>query len=519
MSITGKSSLAIFIVVAFLSGILFTTVGANIFDLGDKIGTTSEAAIAEGTTTVEVADNDPALTLEDAFVRVAESVNPAVVQIHAEQRVEGRSFQGQNPFEGTPFEPFFGNPGGGDAGPQFRSGLGSGVIARSDGYIITNNHVIAQADELEVSLADGRYLEAEVIGTDPNSDLAVIKVNATDLPSISFGQMDDVRIGQWVMAFGSPLSEDLDNTVTAGIVSAMGRTSRNLSSLNLYAAFIQTDAAINPGNSGGPLVNLRGELVGINSAILSRSGGNQGIGFAIPVNVVENVVGQLIDKGHVERGFLGVTFDQVPATLADALDVPRGAAQVTSVQPNSAAEEAGLQEGDIITEVQGQPLRDYNQLRTIISNHLPGDELELRLVRNGDERTVTATLGTLELDEAISSNAPNQRGDDEDSSMEQLGLSLSDVTPTLLQRLGVEDANNIAGVVITDIQTGSTAYRDAELRRGDIITEVDREPVENLSAFRSVYRQIEQGNTFLVRVLRPGGGELRPFLTALTKPE
>ncbi len=519
MSAKRKASIAVFVVVAFLSGILFTTVGANLFNLGEKVATESVAADTADKTVIAPVNPGARLELEEAFIAVAEAISPSVVQIRSEQVIEQR--QTDNPFEGTPLEDFFNMP---DQGPQFRSGLGSGVITRSDGYIITNFHVIAQANELEVRLADGRFFDAKVIGTDPASDLAVIKVETDGLPAVSFGVFDEVRVGQWVLAFGSPFSEDLDNTVTAGIVSALGRTSASLTRLNAFSAFIQTDAAINPGNSGGPLVDLRGQLIGLNSAIYSsNSGGSQGIGFAIPVNVVENVTTQLIETGSVQRGFLGVIFDRVPETLAEALDVPRGAAQVSQVLPESAAEAAGLQEGDIITKVDGNELRDSNQLRTIIANLAPGDEIHLDIMRDRALLNVTVMLGERDI-ETAENNQPDRDDADEDSSMEDLGLSLSDPTPASLRRLGLAEVESVAGVLITAVDPNSPAARDAELQRADIITEIDRQQVDNLDDFERAYRRIEKGETFLIRVLRlqpgtdPNNPTLRPFLTALTKP-
>ncbi|MFQ5568513.1 MAG: Do family serine endopeptidase [Rhodothermales bacterium] len=513
MSARRRASLAVLLVAAFLSGILLTTAGANLLNLGENITTES---IAADVPRDPVRVPEARLELEDAFIQVAETISPAVVQIRSEQIVNQEGEPG-NPFEGTPFENYFDAPG--RQGPQFRSGLGSGVITRPNGYIITNNHVIAQAEELEVRMADGRFFDAEVIGADPRSDLAVIKIQSDDLPYVSFGTIEDIHIGQFVLAFGSPLSEDLDNTVTSGIVSALGRTSRSLSNLNLFSAFIQTDAAINPGNSGGPLVNLRGQLIGLNSAILSRSGGNQGIGFAIPVNVVENVTTQLIENGRVERAQLGVFFDEVSETLAEALGVPRGAAQVSEVVPGSAAEDAGLQEGDIITRVNGEGLRDFNQLRTMIANMRPNEQVDIDFVRDGEEHSVTVTLGTRQDDDLVENNQPERDNRQEDS-LEDLGLNLRNLTPTTLRGLGIEDAENLLGVAITNIDRSSPAYRKAGLRRGDIITEVDRRKVENLNDFMGIYREIEKGGDFIVRVLRlQPDKSLRPFLTALTKPD
>lgn len=514
MSATGKVSIAVVVIVAFVAGVLFTTAGANWFDLGEKVATESKAGdtrIASSTATADAA------SLEDAFTAVSESVNPTVVQIRSE-RVQRRRVP--NMFEGTPFEDFFQAPDGGER--EFRAqGLGSGVIVRSNGYVVTNNHVIEGADELQVVLADGSTYDGEVVGTDPASDLAVLKIDAEDLPVMSFGTVDDVRVGQWVLAFGSPFSLDLSNTVTAGIVSAIGRTSSNLTSLNPFAAFIQTDAAINPGNSGGPLVNLRGELIGINTAIYTRSRGYQGIGFAIPVNVVENVSSQLVETGSVRRGYLGVFFDRVPSSLAEARDVPAGSAQITRVEPDTPAYEAGLREGDIITSISGQELQDFNQLRTIIGNKQPGDTVQLTVVRDSGEETVDVTLGTRPSDEELAENGRGPGGDSgsDAESMEDLGLDLRNLTPALRDRLGFEGADGLEGVIIVSIDEGSDAYRDAELRQGDIVTEIAKRPVASLDDFMAIYSDVPAGETFLVRVLRVDNGQGQPFFTALTKPE
>lgn len=518
MSTQAKASLAILTVVAFLAGILFTTMGANVFEAGERIGLETRA----GDTSIELDQDSPILNLEQSFVEVSERVNRTVVQIRSEQVVEGR----RNPFEGTPFEDFFGgSPGGED---QIRPGLGSGVIATADGHIITNNHVIENADNLEVRMFDGRYYPAEIVGTDPGSDLAVIKIEADGLDTISFGNHDALRPGQWVLAFGSPLSEDLENTVTAGIVSAKNRTSAEISArINVFAELIQTDAAINPGNSGGPLVNIRGELVGINSAIMSRTGGNMGIGFAIPVNVVENVVDQLIADGTVRRAYLGVSFDRVSRSLADALDVPRGTAQLTEVQSGTPAEEAGLQAGDIIISVDGRELRDYNQVRTSIANKRPGETVDMEVTdESGERRTVTVELGERPDNEALAGRQPssNDRSDDDVSGeMEEMGISITNATPEALRRLGIRGVSDVEGVLITEVSRTSRAYRDGELRQGFVITEVDREPVRNQEEFMDIYRDLPSGESFIIRVLRPqrtpaGEIELTSFFTALEKP-
>lgn len=511
MSVKRKLSIAALLVVAFVAGILFTTAGANLFDSVDRVATPSRA---EGTTAISqsTAATSPA-SFQESFMRVAESVNPTVVQIRA-QRVVQR--QMRNPFEGTPFEDFFGGPGG---EREFSSpALGSGVIIRSNGYIVTNNHVVDNADNLSVITADNEEYSAEIVGTDPFSDLAVIKIDESNLPSISFGDGTNLRTGQWVLAFGSPLSEDLENTVTAGIISAVGRVSRDLTRINAAAELIQTDAAVNPGNSGGPLVNLNAELIGINSAIVSRSGGYQGISFAIPVPLVDNVTTQLIENGEVQRGYLGVMFDGVSETLANALDVPRGSAQITSVNPDTPAEEAGLEAGEVIVAVDGQQLSNFNQLRTIVSNKRPGDSVRLTVVnQDGEERRVTVELAS--RDEALAQNTtPSSNNEGGDQSLQSLGLSMQTVTPAILQRLGLEPADEYRGVVITDIDENSMAYREADLRRGDIITEVNKQPIESRRDFMEVYREIDEGASFLVRATRIQAGEPTSFITALTKP-
>ena len=516
MSVKRSVPLALFIIAAFLGGIFFTTLGANLLNKGEltAVSKAAPAPYEEGTTAISADRVKSALALEDAFTLVAESVNPTVVQIRSEKVI-----QQDRAFQGTPFEEFFSPFGERSPGQDYRSeGLGSGVIARSDGYIITNNHVIAGADELEVRLYDGNFYDAEVVGTDPLSDLAVIKIDADNLPSISYGVNDQIRVGQWVMAVGSPLSQDLGNTVTVGIVSALGRTSDQIRNLNLFASFIQTDAAINPGNSGGPLVDLQGRLIGINSAIYSRSGGYQGIGFAIPVDVVENVATQLIDSGTVSRGFLGVGFEGISETLSKNLDVPRGAAQIASIRPGSAAEKSGLRESDIVVAVDGYELQDANQIRTIIGNKHPGDTVELDVLRNNRELTIAVELGERPAD--LNGNAPEAAPveDNDEQSMESLGLrGLRDVTPEILRGLELE-VDDVEGVIIGDIDRNSAAYREAELRQRDIIVEIDREPVSSRDDFMRIYKEIDAGESFLVRVLRPQGPELVSFLTALEKP-
>jgi serine protease Do len=457
-----KISIAAVFVVAFLSGIFFTTFGANIFGLGDHIGTVSRA----GDTELSESVYRGVASLEDAFTSVAESVNPTVVQIRSE-RVQRRPGGGGNFFEGTPFEQFFGTPRG-DNGRQQQEyrvpGLGSGVIIRTDGYILTNNHVVDGAEDLQVVLFDGTIVPGEVVGTDAYSDLAVIRINRSGLPTISMGAMEEVRVGQWVMAFGSPLSADLSNTVTAGIVSAIGRLQEAGDGVQ---NFIQTDAAINPGNSGGPLLDSAGRLIGINTAIYSPSGAYAGIGFAVPVSTVRNVAEQLIESGAVERARLGVTYGAVSETLRRSLDLPRGSAQIASIVPGSAAERGGLQENDIIVAINGQQLTNRLQLSEIVSRLRPGERLTLTVNRDGRTRDVTVTLGRAE-DQQPAAERRQRQGPQQNEPepvskhMEDLGISLSNVNEEVTRRFRLQDVRQ--GVVITEVNQGSEAFRDANLR-------------------------------------------------------
>ncbi len=509
------STLALFGVV-FVAGVLFATMGANLFDQGHRIGTDTQASNSK---VLRAPSPAARMEWEEAFINVADAVNPAVVQVRSAERIELSDTP--DGWERTPLERFFANPQPNDF-PQVRQGLGSGVLIRSDGYIVTNNHVIEGADKLQVLLHDGRTFTATVIGRDENSDLAVIRINETDLPTVTLAPPSDVQVGQWVMAFGSPLDAALDNTVTAGIVSAIGRTSVRLSQINLYSDFIQTDAAINRGNSGGPLVNMNGQLIGINSAILSHTGTNAGIGFAIPVSIVDNVAMQLIDKGRVDRGFLGISFDRVSRSLANALDAPPGSAQVRQVIDNSAADKAGVSTGDIIAGIDGVELEDYLLLRTIIGNKAPGDQVLLDIIRENNRIQIEVLLGELP-DQGPQNRNSNDQKDEEQDNLDELGLQLRNLDLELLQER-FNFSEEIEGVWVEAIDESSAAYDEADLRIDDIIVEINREPVDDRGDFRRIYRDIAPGDVFLVKILRyqrtsPTTGEFLPLMTALTKPE
>ena len=509
---TRTVSIAALLVTAFAAGAFFVTSAGSLPGLPDVFQSADAQRTADLEDAVAVADD-----LGQAFSAVAERVNPAVVQIRATKTVA------QNPMRGprsgsSPLDYFFQQPPGGGQ-PFEQSGLGSGAFIREDGYIVTNNHVIEDASDLRVSLFDGRELPAELVGADPFSDLAVLKVDGDDFPALSFGEADETRVGQWVLAFGSPLSEDLSNTVTSGIISSLGRFSGGSNSISNY---IQTDAAVNPGNSGGPLVNLRGEIIGINSAIATRSGGFQGISFAIPVDIVANTINQIVDTGAVERGYLGIQFGPVTPSLARALDVQNGAAQISAFSPDATGTEparaAGLREGDVIVAADGVRLRQHTQIISIVSNKRPGDTVELTYNRDGREATAEVQLGTRPGADAIAAAqdraapAGPSRAPSAAREMESLGLTVEPLSPELARQYRIEDATE--GVVITDVERSSDAYREARLRPGLVITEVDREPVATVEEFEAAVEAVRPGDTFIVR-LRSAGGTI---VTALTKP-
>ncbi|WP_412060863.1 trypsin-like peptidase domain-containing protein [Rubrivirga sp. IMCC45206] len=497
------ASVVLLVAAAVVGGIVFVTSAANLAGLSSLFG----QADAQG----RLAESEAVATAEDlgqAFSSVAERVNPAVVQIQSTRLAPA----------GAQNSPFGMSPFGGDGA---QSGLGSGAFVSADGYVVTNNHVIEDADELRVVLYDGRELEAEVVGADAFSDLAVLRVEGDDFPALAFGDSDALRVGQWVLAFGSPLSADLSNTVTSGIVSSLGRFSgapdpRGRPTISTY---IQTDAAVNPGNSGGPLVNLRGEIVGINSAIATRTGTFNGISFALPANVVRSTVEQIIDSGVVERGYLGISFGAASPALRRAYGVGPGAALISEIAPDAAgntpAADAGLRPDDLITSIDGVELTDNRQIVSIISSKRPGDVVEIGYNRDGDARTARVTLGRRPAPEAISQNggaAPDdavRRPTQAPARMETLGMTLETVTARIARQVG----DDVAGVAITDVDRGSEAYRDANLRAGMIITEIDREPVASVAEFEAALAKVDAGDTFLVRV-RAGTAS---FLTALTK--
>ena len=449
---------------------------------------TEEKVVAESTVNekeVASAENKPVSSLKDfndAIVDIAEKTNPSVVTITTKRTQEVRVI--------NPFSQFFGNPrDGGETRERVQRGLGSGVIVSEEGYILTNNHVIEQADEIQVRLFDGNEVDAELVGADPQTDIAVLRIDVDNPPAVQMGNSDELKVGSFVLAIGSPLSENLAHTVSFGIVSAKGRNIGLIQNRQEqwvgYEDFIQTDAAINPGNSGGALIDINGELVGINSAIASRSGGNDGIGFTIPINLAKRIMNDLVEDGEVTRGYLGMYMaGEVDQTMARGLGLGdiRGI-MVGRVEEGGPADKAGLQEKDIIISMNGENVRDWASFRTKIAAFKPGDEVSLGIVRDEDNMTLDVTLGKRPQEE-VASVAPQ----DKEEMDERLGFTVRDLNSDIRRQLDIE--NETDGVIVLNVKDGSNAY-ERGLRTQDIITEVGKTPIESTSDFYEVLGEIE----------------------------
>jgi len=443
--------------------------------------------------------------LNKAFVDVNKAVTPTVVSINVVTKPDEKSGRMNEFFHF--FGPDFGDRG--DAQPS--QGSGSGVIINPTGYILTNNHVVGDADEDQVTvvLNDSRRLKARIIGTDPSTDLAVVKVEAKDLPTASLGNSDELEVGEWVVAIGNPLG--LTSTVTAGIVSAIGRSQigviRDSGGYGIEN-FIQTDAAINPGNSGGPLVDLNGDVIGINTAIATTNARYQGYGFAIPVNLAKTVVEDLIKYGEVRRGFIGVRIGGVDDVTAKSigLDGARGVL-IQSLEPGGAGESAGLVAGDVILSVDGKKVNAANELQSLIARRHPGDAVSLEVFRN--RKVITKTV-TLKSRNPVVRSVRNTDGDSPADraeppkkmatlSLKKLGMELSELTPEQKKEMKVDD-----GVVISAVGRFSEAF-DRGLREGDVIIEADQKPIGSISDMQKVLDAHGSGDAILLRVKRDSG--------------
>ena len=426
---------------------------------------------------------------ENGFASVFKPALPAVVSIASSRIVKVP----QMPIFNDPFfQQFFG--GQLPKGPQTQreGGLGSGVMISPDGYILTNNHVIDKATDIKVILADKREFAGKVIGADPSTDIAVVKIAATGLPTIALGDSSKLQVGDYAFAIGNPFG--VGETGTMGIISATGRNGLDIED---YEDFIQTDAAINPGNSGGALLNIRGELIGINTAILSGgSGGNQGIGFAIPINMAKHVMDEILKHGKVVRGYIGVGIQEVTPDLAKAFNVPtEKGALVGNVEHDSPGARAGLQRGDVITELDGQAISGPNDLRLKVGTMTPGTTVHLKVLRNGQSRDISLTLGEAPAGKGAS-NSP--AGMAENSPLR--GVQVDDLTASTRQQLGL--GPDVNGVVVTDVPDASPAA-EAGLQRGDVIEQVNRQSVNSIADYQRLIRQA--GKEPLVLLINRGG--------------
>ena len=477
----------VFLITGVVAGIVFSS----------RLGWLPSAASSptEGAATTAPALSGPT---PPNFVPVVKAVMPAVVNISTKRTVRSQGGEVPSQFQDDPFfRQFFGE----EFFHRFQmprerreSSLGSGVIVDSAGYIVTNNHVVAKADEIKVLLNDKREFTGKIVGTDPKSDIAIVKINAKDLPVITWGDSDKLEIGEYVLAIGNPFG--LNQTVTQGIVSAVGRANVGIAD---YEDFIQTDAAINPGNSGGALVNARGQLVGINTAIFSRSGGYMGIGFAVPSNMTRAVMDSLIKTGKVVRGWLGVSIQEVTPDLAKQFGMKEArGALVNEVIPDSPAAAAGIQGGDIITAFNGKAVDSPSTLRNTVAQTLVGKSVKVDVLREKKSVTVDVKISEQPKDIAQAEGETTQ-GDGKDMAL--AGVEVRNLTPDIARQLGLPPGTT--GVVIAGVEQGSAA-EEAGLQEGDVIMQINRQPVRNIGDFKRLAGKLSKKDSSLFLINRQG---------------
>jgi serine protease Do len=444
----------------------------------------------------------PATALSNAYIAVAGHIRPAVVSVYSEKMVKYRSPESDFPFGDDFFQQFFGPNGPQSRRQQPQSkeykvpqrGMGSGVILDTAGHILTNNHVVKDVDEIKVKLSDKREFPAEVVSTDPKTDVAVIRIKGkvpADLPTAQLGDSDALQVGELVMAVGAPFG--LTQTVTTGIISAIGRSDVGIAD---YENFLQTDAPINPGNSGGPLVNMKGEVIGMNSAIATNSGQSAGIGFAIPSNMIKAMLPTLIKGGKIARGLLGVGIQDLDKDLAKQFKLAdTNGSLVSSVNPDSAADKAGIKVGDVITRFGGKEVQNTRELRNAVAATAPGAKVPVELVRGGKTLSLSVTVGEATGETAAAAESSDSGGSDQ---AVKLGLTLQTVTPELAQRYGLGDRQ---GLVVTEVEQGSSAGQ-AGLQAGDLIAEVNHRKVTKISEFQSALAEAKGAGNVLLLVKR-----------------
>ena len=433
----------------------------------------------------------PAQAMPESFADLAEEQAGAVVNISSTKHAQAG---GELPHNfrlppNSPFDDFFGDffrnmP------QREQTSLGTGFVISSDGYVVTNNHVVHEADEVLVKMSDGTEWEAKVIGSDSKLDLALVKIEAKGLKAAKLGDSEKLRVGDWVVAIGNPFG--LQQTVTAGIVSAKGRVIGS----GPYDDFIQTDAAINPGNSGGPLFNRKGEVVGINTAIMSRSGGSNGIGFAIPINLAKSVLDDLREKGHVTRARLGVHITDVDKETMEALGLKnREGALVPQVEAGSAADKAGIRAGDVIISIDGTPIRKSHDLPIRVARHTPGDKVKIGIIRDGKEKIIDVIVEAMPED-----TVAKNRGQQREESKVRIGVVVEDLTRELAKELRTRVS---AGVVIAQVQPGSPAAASG-IRRGDVIYRINGEDINGVKDFGEIAENFKHGDVLRVMLDRQG---------------
>jgi serine protease Do len=427
--------------------------------------------------------------LKNGFSAAIDPALAAVVNISSTKVIK-RTYQTPDFFNDPFFRQFFGNQlpyGGNQPQTQREHSLGSGVIINPNGYILTNNHVVSGASDIQVFTQEKKQYKAKVIGTDPRTDIAVLKIDATDLPTLTLGDSSQLKVGDIVFAIGDPLG--VGETATMGIVSATGRSLGG--AIEHYEDFIQTDAAINPGNSGGALVEMHGNLIGINTAIISRGGGNEGIGFAIPINMAKNVMDQILEHGKVIRGYLGVSIQQVSPDMAKAFGLARGGgALISDVTPDSPAAKAGLERGDVVLAMDGQAVSGPDDLSVRISQTAPGTVVHLNVSRDGKTRDIAVTLG--EFPEQGAAAGPGGGGA---AGAALQGVNVQNLTPAIARQLGVPPA--VSGVVVSDVDPSSPAAA-AGIQQGDVIMEVNRKPVHNVSQYQQAVSETGDKSVLLL---------------------
>ncbi|MGP1281728.1 MAG: Do family serine endopeptidase [Parasphingopyxis sp.] len=474
----------------------------------------------------------PRVSAPGSFADLTERLAPAVVNISTTQTIE---VQSRNPFAGSPFDDFFRQFGqrGRNNGPITReaTSLGSGFIISADGYIVTNNHVISArggngqpgtdpVDTITVTLSDRTEYEARIVGRDPSSDLAVLKIDGNNLPFVQFGDSDDLRVGDWVIAIGNPFG--LGGTVTAGIVSALQRT---IGQGGAYDRYIQTDASINQGNSGGPMFDIEGNVVGINSAIFSPTGGNVGIGFAIPASEARPIVETLRRGERVQRGYLGVSIQPLGDDIADSLGLPRNRGEIVArVEPGEAAERAGIRQGDVIVSVNGRDVTPDETLSYIVANLPVGSRVPIVLIRDGERVRVTATMGERPTDEELLRRAQEGQeeeegleeptkedpgSDESEATMDAIGIGFQTLTPQIARQLGID--SGVRGLVVNQVDPSSDAAQKG-IRRGDVVLSINRTATLEPGDAVRIISQAQRAGRSSVLLLRQRGNSVPLYI-------